>query len=545
MHSLIIRRFFPIVGFASLLTACSTVDFKHPELEAKWAKGESAVTSADYLKVYDAEISSLSDQAKAEDQSVIRRLVACRDATVSELISGNNLPEECKSPPAPPIGIGKILLQNLINQRLQQLVGDDYLSKSDGIDNLTGLKFGIDQDINDLGYDEFLLDNARLTYAATRPAPQRKPITKEGGTAGEKPFDTSCDALMKVDAVAAATQGATAIKSACAALDQHSKAMGRALTTFISARVTTDCTATAEVERAAPILALYCSIWGAIPAKGDLPADTASKLESDLVDRLGKDVGAAKAANSANLDGLKEFGTNLQEAIKDLPTGYGKVEALEHLSIIVDAISRADICNEQAAFDNATVNAAKCDSTTMTPLETKASVSWAFLNSLALLSDSTNPASRSAQWLAGAQAMIAAQKVDASLQAEQQKAQLEADRLRFNAWLLEASEEAKALQYLQEPVTHPCPTGSLSCALPLYVDAVNRGTIPAAVLAGRSDQLVREYSVRRQRAAADKESQLLIAAANQLEAGTKAGVDQNQLVVLVASAIVAGAALAK
>ena len=85
----------------------------------------------------------------------------------------------------------------------------------------------------------------------------------------------------------------------------------------------------------------------------------------------------------------------------------------------------------------------------------------------------------------------------------------------------------------------------MACALPLYVDALNRGGIPAALLAGRAGQIAREYAVRRERAAADKESQLLIAASNQLDAGTQAGIDRDKLIGFVFDAIVAGVALSK
>ncbi|MFI4973068.1 MAG: hypothetical protein ACHP84_00855 [Caulobacterales bacterium] len=235
----------------------------------------------------------------------------------------------------------------------------------------------------------------------------------------------------------------------------------------------------------------------------------------------------------------------MQGDIDLLPSGLAKVDALAHLSEIVDAISRADICNEPKQFDAATVTAAKCDAASATPIQTKASDSWAFLNALAMLADATNPKSRSVQWLAGAQAIIAAQTADAKLQADRDAAKVSAAQAEFRALVIEVTEDADAQLYLNKAPRHDCGAAAMTCSLPLWIDATNRGAIPAAILAGHADQIDREYAVRRERAVADRRSQLLIAAANAEDAGVKAGVDPTMLTTLLFDLAAVAAVAAK
>ena len=508
---------------ATLLASCSTLDLTHPAEVTKWGTGGTALEGAAYLTVYDNELKQLSMLAQAEDASLAQRLVACRNADLAAVLDSPSPEYTLACPPHDARG-GEAYFQAILAKRLEDAAG----TRSDAR-TLSGLKLGMDRDDQNTVIGQYLLDNARQDYARDHPAPKRvaaKPQGKGGAASPTpKPFDASCEALAHDDVATLEAAGADVIQMRCKELANLNDLRDAALATFLGIAKLPSCTPTPAGPR---LLVAYCIGWRSSATSTQGAADAASDLEV----KLQAEVKAATAANTQSEDSLAQFGKELQSDLNQLPNGLAKTSALAQLSEIVDAISRADICNEPKQFDTATVAAAKCDSTSATPVETKASDTWAFLNALAMLADASNSKSRSVQWLAGAQAIIAAQKADAQLQSDQDAANVSAAQEEFRALVVEVTEDAAAQLYLSKMPGHPCGVTPMSCALPLWIDATNRGVIPAAVLAGRADQVAREYAVRRERAVADRRSQLLIAAANAEDAGVKAGIDPAKLTTL-------------
>lgn len=522
----------PCLLSAALLGGCATLDITHPDEATKWAAGGSAFEGAAYLTVYDNELKQLAAQAQAEDASLAQRLVACRNADVATVVDHLS-PEfslDCR-PVAGSTG-GATYLEALVARTLADDVGAAY-----DIDRLSGLKFGMDHADNDLSIAQFLLDNARQAYAKAHPAPKPPASAKTTpagapSAAAPKPFDTSCEALAKIDAATADAAGAGGIKTRCGLLATVQLNTGLSLLVYLRGKTPPpgplDC-AKGLGDAGPRLLSAYCAGWA--PTKTSTAG--ASDAAGALAAKLQAEVDAATTANTAAQDQLATFGKDLESGISSLPTGVAKVDALNHLSEIVDAISRADICNEPKQFDAATVTAAKCDPATATPLQTQASDTWAFMNALAMLADANNANARSAQWLAAAQAIIAAQKANAKLEADQEAAEVAAAQAEFRALVVEVTQDAQVLQYLHRPPELPCAGAPTNCALPLWVDAVNRGSIPAALASGHPDQIQREYAVRRERVVADRRGQLLVAAASAEDAGVKAGIDPTKLVTLL------------
>ena len=467
--------------------------------------------------------------------------------------------------------------------------GADTTKRTDDMASLAEVMDGWNET---LVSEQYMLDLNRSALAAVLPAPAPKPPSKAPRPAAgagkaeppEKPktVDTSCEALAEPlpdDAYSEITDPDIKAK-VLGAVDRISKSCRQLagdrlgpiqyLTANIEPPGTpfpADCWSSKDplaqvcgdpgISRA-PLIASYCTGWTVKPAavaadKTPKTVDSiagAADAAATIKDSLTQQISDAKAVNTADQDKLASFGKSLQSVLDQLPTGAAKVEALTQISGVITALSRAAVCNEQSQFDKETIAAATCDKPA-TPLDAKAQATWEFLNALSMLSDATDKKARSAQWLAAAQAIVAVKKQDAALVAAQQAAKADAGQRRFQALATQVSSEVISLQVLNKTARGDagarlgCTGTPLACALPLYIEAVNRGAVPAALLDNRVTQLARRYAVQRERAAADRDSQLLKAASDQMQAYVDGGVDPTLILTLLTDAGIVGVLAAK
>lgn len=187
----------------------------------------------------------------------------------------------------------------------------------------------------------------------------------------------------------------------------------------------------------------------------------------------------------------------------------------------VDELLRAEICDApEGAVDKPTKDAAKCPDIEAPTTAGRSQAVWAMMKALAQLQDAGDERRRSANWLLAAKAIIAAERADAALQLQEAKARSAAASQRLDALIAEAGGLIKAEKWLfasgnpargydafgdcEYDMTVARPANS-HCAFAYYVDAWNRGRLPAEMLRYRPIQIDREYGVRRSRAVAEKQ----------------------------------------
>lgn len=289
----------------------------------------------------------------------------------------------------------------------------------------------------------------------------------------------------------------------------------------------------------------------ALTAGGGLVARTADELkaaEAETEEQLSERARALKLA----IEKAKEFDeqtssqaqlAKLRDDIRDVLDNAGAATQLagwKKADALVHGLLRAEICDApDDAIDEATRTAAECDKVEDNSTTGKAQAGWAVLKAVAQLQDAGAEQRRSVNWLAGAKAIIAAEKADAALRLAQKSATAAMLRDKLDAQIREAAALAGAQLWLQPrgrlvgaPAMNNCwaaarapqRRANYNCAFAAYSDAWNQGRVPAEVLAFRPIQIDREFAVRRARSAAEKQYALAIAGAATLKQYGEGGI---------------------
>lgn len=211
----------------------------------------------------------------------------------------------------------------------------------------------------------------------------------------------------------------------------------------------------------------------------------------------------------------------------------------EEAHTIVGDLLRTEVCEApKEAVDEKTKKDAKCGEIVPDSTSGKARASWAFLKALGQLQDADAEDRTGANWLLAARAIITAEKADSVLRLAEAKARAAMLQQRLDASLIEVAglidatgwSESRGLGNL--PHKTDCwaslkedrRQANTHCAFASYVDAWNRGRVPAEVLAFRDVQIEREFAVRRARAATEKQYALASAGTSALKDYFEGGV---------------------
>jgi len=248
--------------------------------------------------------------------------------------------------------------------------------------------------------------------------------------------------------------------------------------------------------------------------------------------------GSASARLEILRTSLRELAEGASEATRAL--------ALDEAGKVLDELLRGAVCDSPAVTAEAKTEAG-CGADTPTSTAGRARASWAFARALAQLADANAPDRRSANWLAAAKAIVAAEKADAELRLQQAQAEASAAGQRLAALLREMLHLATARQALLRPLAE-CHGGAPGgdrrpnprCAFAAYVDAWNEGRIPAEILRYRPVQIQRSFAVRRSRAVAQRQYVLAASGAASLRDYGAGGIRAPEVAQAIADLAILG-----
>jgi hypothetical protein len=451
---------------------------------------DAAAQASNTLKPYDDQLANLTDFARQEDLAVATLGAARRDGEVQGLLA---------TPVAPGAIDGRAqALRNDACGRLKTLLQVDVCTDDARLQELADTSQRLSDSLVSVQAQTVLVSSDLHTFA--RRYPQAKTPNCVGVAAQEA-------------AAPAGTGEATWLDT-----------------------INTDCQTlsadNAEVKRWRDRIA---------PAKSDDPDTIAQAAAADAT-------AAAKASGGGNLTALQAAIGKVQAAAKaggdlgalaDFETSI--TSALSNVDPVLQVAglkaAQSDLAEATAAVSCA--GASVCQAQLNGAITGKASAAVGMLHALAQMSDTVAGRSPAAHWLAAAQAIVAAHKADAQLQADADKANAAAAALRYRVRVQEASLlAATALlaegQGVNASGVASCqPPSAFACALPFYVDSWNQGRVPAQILSWRAVQQFRALTVQRQRLVAQEQRSILLAATATLKAYGDGGVDPSAFAQLL------------
>ena len=454
---------------------------------------ETSLTSANTVAVFDTQLGHLKAFAAEEDLAVARYLVALRDHDMARLIAGNYQAPN---------------LSDIVNDRITELA-PNYLSDDDVLLELADVEAEFTRQA---GLKEL---HQRSVARSLRTYERRIRDPKHG---------------LKDDAIAARLAKA-GCKDMRAGL---TKAAARALAGSKD-----------ELDEARGNLALGCwsiddadqKIAGGLQkmdGAGGLLEEigkAVTKAEADVTtdlspatQKLQAQIAAAEAASKkADTESLASLREDIRKALDGLGAG-SRLAGLEKIDEAIGKLLKAEVCSAaEGTVDATKLEEAKCDEVEATSTTGKVSAAWAFAEVLSQLLQAQNKDLRSTQWLLAAKAIVAAEKADAKLKADQARATASAQRARIMAHLRELSGLVSARLKLAGKGSAECQSGDLGCAFGYYALSWDNGRIQGGVLAYRPIQIEREYAVRRAKSAAERQRALALVGVSTLKAGAEGG----------------------
>lgn len=530
-------------SFAAGLTACLMLSgcgsvYLHDEgLKTSTSKAHEALAGATPLKPFDDQLANLAEFAKREDLAVANFWAGVRDKHFNAYLSSGSR-------------AGDVFLREYIAARLKKLAGS---TDSASLQYLTSIPTQLTGAAEGKANYEEQADFWRRSYLkrwaeleepkreagrAARMAARR--AARRGESEGEEPKGE---------------EGAKKPDLGCKAVVAGAPADADAKLRFRMSQLKANCVYVAEQEliiatNRARLQAASGEIG--VSAKEAVVADEETKV---ALSEGGQAIEAAiKAASKAQKQGaeadllklradireLLGYVDDGQDAAQKVPGAATLVAGWDKADETVDALLRAEICDApEGAVDQATKDAAKCPDIEAPTTAGRSQAVWATLKALAQLQDANDEARRSANWLLAAKAIIAAERADAALRLQEAKARAAASSQRLDALLVEAVGLIKADKWRTaspgakskfdgfgdcEYDISVSSAGSPHCAFAFYVEAWNRGRLPAEMLRYRTVQIDREYGVRRSRSVAEKQYALASAGAATLKEYGEGGI---------------------
>lgn len=487
-----------------LLSGCQSVYLHDEGLKTSTGKAHEALAGVAPLKPFDDQLANLEQYAQREDQGVAEYWTAVRDAHFDGVL----LPDGANRASR---------MTSYIERRLAILVG----SGSSDARTLAAVRALIDsraQGLEGKAVADRLVANNLKEYLRVKGI--------EDAAARARARAESRDAAVKTAARAAAPDLGceTLSRTPQAEIDRLNggSAAQRSLVTLIKS-----CVFSEQVRQGGFAVTDQFPPPNGILRSLAIEAERAeAKTEAKLSDRAAtlKEMIERAKKFTDETSGVAQLSA-LRDDIRDLLGEAGEatqVAGWEAADTVVTDMLRAEVCDApKDSVDEKTRTDAKCGEIQPDSLTGKVQASWALLKAIAQLQDAGAADRRGVNWLLAAKAIIAAEKADAALRLAEAKAGAVLVRQKFDASLIEAASLIDARAWLDpnrgkggnRPFRTDCWASvnearrlpNVSCAFAAYVDAWNRGRLPAEVLAFREVQIEREFAVRRARAAAEKQ----------------------------------------
>jgi hypothetical protein len=472
---------------------------------------DTAAQASKTLQPYDDQLANLATFAQQEDLAVATRDVAARDLEMATLLA---TPGDKRA--------SALIAHTCARLKVQALNADcqdpAYLR------SFVGLAYTLPVDLAAVASQTNLVSSDINDLVAEFP----------GQTA---PSCTNADALMKAAPAGSALYlKLHTLSTDCQALTKLNEPLAT-IKGFIE-----DSTSGNTPENLGDTVAAAADADEAAQAKvlggGDL---TALKAEIAQVQKVASD-----KTDLGSLDDLETsiqaFGTSIQ---KDL-ANVDPVLQVANLALLQKSLGDS---LAQVSGGIACAGAPSCQGQQVKGVASQSSATVGFLNAIAGVADASAGRGSQAQWLLAAQAIVAAIKADAQLQADADKADAAAADLRFKlsvrevsmlaATLLIARGEPLAAKGQPEAVEGPNLCGDADpfiCALPYDVESWNSGRIPADILSWRQIQRFRMLTVQRQRLVAQEQRGILLAATATLKAYGDGGIQPATIAQLLNAA---------
>jgi len=487
-----------------LLSGCGSVYIHDEGLKTSTGKAHEALAGVTPLKPFDAQLANLEEFAKREDQGVAEYWTAVRDKHFDGLL----LPDAANRTER---------IQQASRLRLAALVGappyPDVRALLEDRNEIMDEKAAADRTVAG-NLKEYL----RLKGKEDSPAPPAPRGKNEPAPKAER-SDLSCEKLVRtpqseidrLDAGTTAQQSLVTLIKSCGLSEQRRRE---------------------ALELAAGFKTLPGSLGSLVEqvekaqgaTEGEL-SDRATKIK-EAIERAKKfqDETSANARLTAMRSEIRDVLANAGEATQ--AAGWDEADT------IVDDLLRTEVCDApKDAVDEKTKTDAKCGEIVPDSTSGKARASWAFLKAVGQLQDAGAEDRRGANWLLAAKAIIAAEKADSALRLAEAKARAAMLQQRLDASLIEVAGLIDAEAWTERRGSGELPNmtdcwaslpeerreANANCAFAAYVEAWNRGRLPAEVLAFRDVQIEREFAVRRARAATEKQYALATAGAATLK----------------------------
>jgi hypothetical protein len=478
---------------------CSTLYVNDANLAKQADAADAAVQAADTINPYTVQLANLQALGAQEDQAVAALGVARRDEFVAKHLGD------------PPTALAQALDADACARLAELSGGTPCAANPTGVALLKSLAALSHR----IAGAQAVVDDDQATAASTRTYYERD-------KASDDTDKDSCEAILNPPAGAPPKVSARAaghynnLISDCQALDTAKKflaAIGPA----------------AHFGAGSPLAkALAESAPPTPPPFNPGPSDATLQAQIKAAAALSKDGNAASLAS---------FQAEVERLLKDA-SPVAKIAGLKTLqSGISDQLNGA-LCAPPPA------NGTDCKAIAATSASGRAVAVWTALQALAQVLDANDPRYRSANWLAAANAILAAEKQDAQIQADAEAQAASLARTRLFRLAAAASHLAEAHGFAAK--TKPCSGADPAyCGLAATLAAWNEGLIPADVLAYRETQVFSQTVVRRQKAAQTEQQALARSASASLKAYADGGVPPSVIAQLLVDAGLIAAVAAK
>jgi hypothetical protein len=495
-------RIAPLLAILTLTASggCSTLYVNDANLAKQADAADAAVQAADTINPYTVQLANLQALGAQEDQAVAALGVARRDAFVAKHLGD------------PPAALAQALKGDAC-ARLADLSGGTPCAADGASVKLFNALAALSHRI---AVAQAVVDDDQATAASIRADYERDKTSDDTDK-------DSCVAILNPPAgpppkVSAAAAGHyNRLIRLCQSLDTAQKALA--------------------AIGSAPNFGAGSPLGKALAESAPPAPNPASVGPNDEV--LKAQIKAAAAlSKDGNAATLATFQAEVERLLRDASTA-AKIAGLKTLQAGISDQLNGDLCTQTPP-----VNGTDCKAIAATSASGRAVAVWTALQALAQVLDANDPRYRSASWLAAANAILAAEKQDAQIQADAEAQAASLARTRLFRLAAAASHLAEAHGFAAK--TKPCSGADPAyCGLAATLAAWNEGLIPADVLAYRETQVFSQTVVRRQRAAQTEQQALARSASASLKAYADGGVPPSVIAQLLVDAGLIAAVAAK
>jgi hypothetical protein len=495
-----VRVLFVLAVLSALgLGGCTTVYVNDPDLAKQADAADTAVQGADTLKPYSTQLANLQAYSAQQDLAVANRDVATRDGVVTSMLDDT---------PADSLAA----LDKDACKRLEALVVSEGLDSENTCADKHKISL-LSSFFDRAGSDSRVIDEDQQTVEATRAAYER--------VRTDPKIKDDCETLRT--ATLSPSFGIDgpgqlyALQDDCRQLDLAQQGL-KGLVDGLG--LGPDSALTAAYRDAQP------------PAPR--PKTTTSEQDQQLEDEIQR---AKDLAKGGDLKSLADFQAEIEDILKD-SSGAAQLVGLTRVQQALAGVLSGTLCSPPPA------SGVDCKSLAVASTAGRAAAVWSLLEAIAQTMDANDPRLRSANWLAAANAILTAEKANATIQANAEAEAVASAKTRFTFLARAASGFAKV--DLASPPKPSCPGADpWFCGLAAYLSAWNDGLIPADIYAYRETLIFSRTVLQQQLAAQTEQQGLSRAASASLKAYADGGIQPSAIAQLIVDAGLFGVAAAK